>query len=420
MNKVFRTKIPISKTQLNKTNLVNCSQEKSILSSENIQTSSANTSSETNTSKQHLFLKRNQTYNLSTKKNKSKDDQKLTTNFNSMTESKLDNSHSKHFLKSKNQMALLQNKKKFFLVQWLIDKKFSVLTENSIVEGSLDLDLELGAVYDFRFGKDVLKAELKMIDNEIECKNQLKILTDYEICPDKKRKLNSEYDLKEITSKNFSEEDAKGVEHYKKRTAELEAFLSKKDEQINELSKKLEKNERKFQAIMNTFDDDKISKYVSLSLNTLRLFGNLKTLENLELFNEEDDQMVGILSPSYPKVVVNSRIKNEITLMLKNPKQSSSSAFRRLIGNLITETNQWSARNGKSMISDFGEEIYAVFDFISSKREDFSWGSCKALIRQICNESRRDEKRNNTFKSIHQHDTSNSEEQSLSSSDTNE
>ncbi|RNA29377.1 hypothetical protein BpHYR1_028555 [Brachionus plicatilis] len=166
---------------------------------------------------------------------------------------------------------------------------------------------------------------------------------------------------------------------------------------------------------MNTFDDDKISKYVSLSLNTLRLFGNLKTLENLELFNEEDDQMVGILSPSYPKVVVNSRIKNEITLMLKNPKQSSSSAFRRLIGNLITETNQWSARNGKSMISDFGEEIYAVFDFISSKREDFSWGSCKALIRQICNESRRDEKRNNTFKSIHQHDTSTSEEQSLSS-----
>ncbi|RNA29376.1 hypothetical protein BpHYR1_028554 [Brachionus plicatilis] len=84
-------------------------------------------------------------------------------------------------------------------LQWLIDKKFSVLTENSIVEGSLDLDLELGAVYDFQFGKDVLKAELKMIDNEIECKNQLKILTDYEICPDKKRKLNSEYDLKEIT-----------------------------------------------------------------------------------------------------------------------------------------------------------------------------------------------------------------------------
>ncbi|RNA36515.1 hypothetical protein BpHYR1_020653 [Brachionus plicatilis] len=84
--------------------------------------------------------------------------------------------------------------------------------------------------------------------------------------------------------------------------------------------------------------------------------------------------------------------------MLKNSKQSSSSKWK---------------------INDIRLRRRNLCRF-RSKREDFSWGSCKALIRQICNESRRDEKRNNTFKSIHQHDSSNSEEQSLSSSDTDE
>lgn len=53
--------------------------------------------------------------------------------------------------------------------------------------------------------------------------------------------------------------------------------------------------------------------------------------------------------------------------MLKNPKQSSTSIFRKLIGNIITENAEWAKRNGKTMFEDYGQEIYAALGIIKNK-----------------------------------------------------
>lgn len=71
--------------------------------------------------------------------------------------------------------------------------------------------------------------------------------------------------------------------------------------------------------------------------------------------------MVTLISPNYPKVLINTRLKNELTVMLKNPKQTSTSIFRKLIGNIIIDSREWAIRNGKKMIEDFEQQIYAGF-----------------------------------------------------------
>lgn len=109
------------------------------------------------------------------------------------------------------------------------------------------------------------------------------------------------------------------------------------------------------------FDDERVSKIIELSINAIRLFGNATILSSIELFSEEADEMVTLISPNYPKVLVNTRLKNELALMLKNPKQTSTSVFRKLIGNIIIDSREWAIRNGKKMIEDFEQEIYAAF-----------------------------------------------------------
>ncbi|CAF1075197.1 unnamed protein product [Brachionus calyciflorus] len=77
--------------------------------------------------------------------------------------------------------------------------------------------------------------------------------------------------------------------------------------------------------------------------------------------------MVALISANYPNVVINTTLKNELNIMLKNPKQSSTSLFRKLIGNIITENAEWAKRNGKTMFEDYGQEIYAALSIIKNK-----------------------------------------------------
>lgn len=115
--------------------------------------------------------------------------------------------------------------------------------------------------------------------------------------------------------------------------------------------------------MLNIFlkDDERVSKIVEFSVNALRLFGNSSVLTSIELFSDEEEQMVSLISASYPNVLVNTRLKTELNLMLKNPKQTSTGVFRKLIGNIITNDEEWTSRNGRQMLEDYEQEIFAGF-----------------------------------------------------------
>ncbi|CAF1075215.1 unnamed protein product [Brachionus calyciflorus] len=132
--------------------------------------------------------------------------------------------------------------KPYFLVQWLSDNKFSVVDGGCVMEEN---EMELDAVYQFKFSKNDLPAVLKMTGSKSDCEKQLEVLTNYETIRNK-RKIHKEFDLESITKKNCIEDEVNDdLEYFKNKVSEIENIVSEKNKEISILKSRLEKSEKK-------------------------------------------------------------------------------------------------------------------------------------------------------------------------------
>lgn len=95
------------------------------------------------------------------------------------------------------------------------------------------------------------------------------------------------------------------------------------------------------------------------SISFFRVFGTRQDFNNLVISDTNEE--ITFLSEKYPCVTVSMFFKSEIENYLNDQTKSTTCCFRRLIGNLIPNVQDWSVRNGRKMMIDYSDTIHACF-----------------------------------------------------------
>ncbi|CAF1035061.1 unnamed protein product [Brachionus calyciflorus] len=280
------------------------------------------------------------------------------------------------------QASMLPKKSEFLLVKWIVDEKFSIIHKNDIIENE---ELRVEKKYLARYDDDFLECIIKSIGSKQDLEIKLNSISNYSNV-NKKRKTHSDYKINQadVNSQSLEKQE---LDLVNQRLVEYEKKISQIESENVKLKSQIEIKENEISQIKNLFDEFMIEKMINCSINVLTNFATREQIESIYSSNECHQKQI-VISSQYPNIVVSDYFKSEIDNLVKS-NATDSVVFRRIIGFLIPSFDDWSSRNGKSIINDFNSQVYASFDYVFRNRPNFTLSEMRKTLRYLCAESKR-------------------------------
>ncbi len=154
---------------------------------------------------------------------------------------------------------------------------------------------------------------------------------------------------------------------------DLKKKLKESQKEISELKEAYSRLQKQFESVKQHTDQSAIEKATDSCLRFLEVYATKSQLENIvtwksldegERLNEEDPHPTCILTPKYPKIRVDLRIKLQIEAEAKNTKNGNSKnathLFRLFIQNIFTDNSFWCKNSQKAIYKEHTELIDAI------------------------------------------------------------
>ncbi|CAF1043186.1 unnamed protein product [Brachionus calyciflorus] len=278
------------------------------------------------------------------------------------------------------------SKNDFCLIQWVVDKRFSVV---KLIEVCDPKNVKCGKSYSVKYEKQYLMAIVKFIGTRKACEEQLNTISTYsvetnEVAKSKKVKT-SVAQIQELVE-SIGNNDQPSF--YLSKIKELESALVKKNEECESLKDQVKQKSDIINCYKRTYDEDKVNKILEFSVNFIKLNADRVDLAGIPLYND-DNRETFTLSQSYPQVTLQREFKIEIDSFINNPLESDTSVYRKLIGSLIPSDEIWALRDREQMKIDYREEIHASYQYVFNKRQNLTFRAAENEIRKLCNEARK-------------------------------